>query len=305
MRSAGHVSSRPFLSAQVVRIVPPQVVGGQAHTALVTPSHAASSADTDPLDGIEDPDWHTLSCNGTSTRLPALLRTAVHGTGDEADRACDELFDSLWHQHTVYPASGVLLPFLIAVAADPRCGFRAELLALAGSIGLEVRRILGPDPLPRLRGVLAEDAPVDPDELAWLRAARESLEDAWPRLVVLATDADVAIRRAALHVPASLDRHRPRVTSVLRAAIDDPDALVRVGAICALARLCGQHGAARPARTARGCAESPPNPSDARRRAASPRWSRGPGTPATPPRSRSWPRPSAMSARNSCAISPD
>ncbi|QWF85846.1 hypothetical protein HUW46_09326 [Amycolatopsis sp. CA-230715] len=60
--------------------------------------------------------------------------------------------------------------------------------------------------------------------------------------MVLATDADVAIRRAALHVPASLDRHRPRVTSVLRAAIDDPDALVRVGAICALARLCGQHG---------------------------------------------------------------
>jgi hypothetical protein len=85
----------------------------------------------DILAGLKDIPWRKLECAYADDSVPALLRTLASG-GNSAEEAFHELFGSLCHQGSVYPASVAAAPFLARIAAAGL--LTREVLILLGSI---------------------------------------------------------------------------------------------------------------------------------------------------------------------------
>jgi hypothetical protein len=68
------------------------------------------------LERVDEVGWAGLShAYGTAEDVPALLRRAG-SAGDGAGNAISELYGRLFHQGTVYPATGAAVPFLVELA---------------------------------------------------------------------------------------------------------------------------------------------------------------------------------------------
>lgn len=77
--------------------------------------------------------WYDLThAYGPALDIPELLRQLVSASGEEADEVVEELYSSICHQGTVYPASVAAVAFLARLAASGV--HTAELLALLGAI---------------------------------------------------------------------------------------------------------------------------------------------------------------------------
>jgi hypothetical protein len=72
-----------------------------------------SAPDPPALMGLGEVDWAAVEhAHGPATDVPALLRAAVSDDPDDRDFAWELLFETVWHQGTVYPASAAVVPFL-------------------------------------------------------------------------------------------------------------------------------------------------------------------------------------------------
>jgi hypothetical protein len=131
----------------------------------------------DPLLGrLESAPWADLRhAHGSAGDVPELLRRLQSGTGDDAAKALRELFESIWHQGTVYSATPHAVPFLAR---------------LAGA-GIDTAGVLG------LLAAIA--ASTDEYRLAERGAARHAVGQQWELLRPFAQVADVEIRRTALN----------------------------------------------------------------------------------------------------------
>ncbi|MBK6013412.1 hypothetical protein [Streptomyces sp. MBT53] len=80
-----------------------------------------------------DMDWSRLThAYGSAADLPEFFESV--GDPESADWAWEELWSSLYHQGTVYPASFAALPALTDIAAGRRPGRHRHAIALAGAI---------------------------------------------------------------------------------------------------------------------------------------------------------------------------
>ncbi|MFI8190121.1 hypothetical protein ACIF8T_15165 [Streptomyces sp. NPDC085946] len=88
---------------------------------------------TDVLAGLDDRPWAGLQhAYGGAEDVPDGLRALAAGDPEAARQALDDLYGSIWHQGTVYPATAEAVPFLARLAA---AGHRsAEVLVLLGCI---------------------------------------------------------------------------------------------------------------------------------------------------------------------------
>jgi hypothetical protein len=127
------------------------------------------------LAGLESIAWPALThAYGPAEDTPGLLRLLTTASGEELADALDELWSSICHQGTVYPATVAAVPFLAGLAAD---GVHpAELLAMLGVIA-DSRDPWGLD---------------DPD------AARAAVAAYFDALVPLARHPEEAVRSEAL-----------------------------------------------------------------------------------------------------------
>ena len=90
---------------------------------------------SDPLAGLDDIPWRDLRhAYGAATDTPGLLRRVAKGSGDDDTWAAH--FSSLAHQGTVYSASAVAAPFLIALTHSARGRDLQEVLALLEPIAV-------------------------------------------------------------------------------------------------------------------------------------------------------------------------
>jgi hypothetical protein len=72
-----------------------------------------SALDPPSLQGLSAVDWSAVShAYGPATDVPALLRAFVSAVPDHHKFACELLFQTIWHQGTVYAATAVAVPFL-------------------------------------------------------------------------------------------------------------------------------------------------------------------------------------------------
>jgi hypothetical protein len=63
------------------------------------------------------------------------LRNLVSEDQQEREEAVsDGLWSTIWHQGTIYEATGYAVPFLAAIAADPAVGTRSSILSALGCI---------------------------------------------------------------------------------------------------------------------------------------------------------------------------
>ena len=85
------------------------------------------------LTGLDEIDWASLEhAYGPAEDVPELLRRVTSGDEDDASDALDELWGTIWHQGSVYPATVSAVPYLAEIAAAGLC--TPGVLHLLGSI---------------------------------------------------------------------------------------------------------------------------------------------------------------------------
>jgi HEAT repeat protein len=181
------------------------------------PGDSASVRNTSlPPGSLGTVPWAELSHNyGPAADVPALFEAIAGPDAEAAVDACDELTNSLYHQGGwVCSAATAALPFVYALAGDPRVVPRVELVDLAGSLALTAR-------------------------VARPRHVDEGWPEAWRRErsagLSLLTDADPGMRRAAVDLLAHGDgRDEANVPYLLERARHDEDIPTRLHAVRAL-----------------------------------------------------------------------
>jgi hypothetical protein len=106
------------------------------------------------VEGLEKIRWHEHThAYGSASELPKDIRRLASSDPEVREQALWELFGSIYHQGTIYPATAVALPFLIRLASDRRT----------------------PDPVKiwELLDAIAESSTIDPNKIretwAWRR----------------------------------------------------------------------------------------------------------------------------------------
>ncbi|MFJ9719419.1 hypothetical protein ACIRPQ_26400 [Streptomyces sp. NPDC101213] len=193
------------------------------------------------LAGLDDRPWAQLDhAYGSAEDLPALLRSLAGDDHDAADGALDELYGSILHQGTVYPATVEAVPFLARLAAAGHRG--ADLLGLLGGIA-ESTDEYGVAPgacraavVRQLPSVLAltgaGEAPVR-QAAVWAAGHTGASAEAWPVLRRLwEEESDEVVRAELVTALVRLDPARGAPTALAALAPDGP-ARLRVTAVLA------------------------------------------------------------------------
>ncbi|WP_199514582.1 HEAT repeat domain-containing protein [Nucisporomicrobium flavum] len=162
------------------------------------------------LDGLDEVDWAALThAYGPADDVPGLLREA----------ALSDLYERLFPQGTVYPATAAAVPFLVELAAEGRAEFLWMVGALAGAAPVRPGVLACRD---RLVPLLAHPDPAVREAaaypLAQLGTADELLRARW------AEESDARVRASLV------------LALRLTEAITDPSPTVRAAAAVALAR---------------------------------------------------------------------
>jgi len=196
-----------------------------------------SAPDPPSLAGLGAVDWSAFShAYGPATDVPALLRAFVSDIPDHCDFACELLFQTIWHQGTVYEATAAVLPFLYGLLeADGvrNKGRVGDLIATVadGHSYLECHART-PDMADTWRSILAKDGKTLDAELARelrhvaavKRAVFAKLDELYPYL----RDPDPAIRRSVAWAVGCFPEIATRVLPDLQAVHrDEPDESTR------------------------------------------------------------------------------
>jgi hypothetical protein len=142
------------------------------------------ATDTAFLAGINDINWSQLGhAYGEATDVPPLLRALLSRNHDHREFALLLLFQTVWHQGTVYSASAHTVPFLIRLLPHQETPNKAGILHLLASLAtghsyLAVHERTQED-IARARAWLAEDG-LDfdtqlRDELTWVQSSRAAV----------------------------------------------------------------------------------------------------------------------------------
>jgi HEAT repeats len=168
------------------------------------------------LQGLDALAWGTLThAYGPADDIPDVLRAAASTDEQQAQAAGDELFGSVFHQGTVYPASVAVVPFVAELAAAPTVHHRFLLVDLLGG--------------------MADPNQADGAEAAAVAAAVTAQV---PRLLPLLSDPDPKVRETAAYALAQCPDMAGPVVARLRArwAVEDVP-LVRASLLAAGGRL--------------------------------------------------------------------
>lgn len=189
-----------------------------------------------PLAGLDDVDWAELEhAYGTAEDVPDLLRALASESADERDGALHQLYGNIFHQGSRYEASAHAVPFLAALAADPRVRERAGIVYLLGAIaiGYDESHLPGGVDIAEWRAGVERMRTADPDEelrrmREWVAEARDEGERRVRETRLALYDPEESLR----HVDAELgayDAVRAAVPT-LRGLLDDSDPDVRAAA---------------------------------------------------------------------------
>lgn len=81
-------------------------------------------------------DWSRVAnCYGTSEGIPAAIRELVSTNASVRDRAREKLWMLLEHQGSVYEASALAVPFLLAILAEPHAQDKRKLVHFLAHLG--------------------------------------------------------------------------------------------------------------------------------------------------------------------------
>jgi hypothetical protein len=131
---------------------------------------------------LDDPRWAELShAYGPATDTPTLLRRVAREPADKD--AWSELFGSICHQGSAYPASYAAVPHIVEIAAQASPKDRVEALALAAGIAMAPEEAPPLELAAEFHAAIARIPPLAEESLA----TRVSDSDAGYLLVAMAS----------------------------------------------------------------------------------------------------------------------
>jgi HEAT repeat protein len=209
------------------------------------------------LEGLEDIDWGKLNhAYGAATDVPDLLRTLASPTRQERSRAVGELYGNIWHQGTVYEATGFAVPFLVELLRGGAVKGKTEILGLLQAISggnsyLEVHQDLDWYRHERQTAAFRERLR---QEIVWVCKAKEAVSAGIPTYRELLAGPSVRLRIWSAYVLANCTGRFAEAASALRGQLRrERHPLARASLVWAWASL------ARDART-----QGPAGPSSCR-----------------------------------------
>jgi HEAT repeat protein len=198
------------------------------------------------LDAI---DWAALShAYGSAEDVPELLRALVSDDEETRHGALDALYGNIWHQGTIYEATGYAVPFLFEIAADERLPDRREVLELLHAIAEGTSYLDVHQHLSFVGERLKEQPTFEADkarELQFVERAVDRIVERVPALLKLvAGDRDPQVAsQAAKVIAACRDRARSALPELMRIARGAADPDLRASVLFTVA--CLDIGAAR------------------------------------------------------------
>ena len=164
----------------------------------------------DPLDSI---DWSKINhCHGPATDLPATLRALASGDDKQREHALWELHGNIWHQGTVYEATAVAVPFLLALVTNDHPD-RVEILSLLALIadGNSYAAVHG--------NILKLDDQEYEAQLAreiqWVANAKKAVGAGWELFLELLAAEDKQVREMCIFLLGLTSTIRPEVASAV------------------------------------------------------------------------------------------
>jgi hypothetical protein len=200
------------------------------------------------LEGLAEVPWARLPhAYGPAEDVPGLLRGLRASDPAVGEQALTDLFASITHAGTRYPATAPTVPFLAELAAAPDTPNRHHLLLLLAYAavgtdwpslpdGVDPGRLGDPTYAPRC-------APGRQDEVPWARAAYQAVAQEVPQLLGLLDDDDPRLRQATAYLVAWFPQHAAACLPPLRARLGaEPDPNAAATMVVALGLLAGAHG---------------------------------------------------------------
>lgn len=157
------------------------------------------------LEGLDRIHWGKLShAYGEATDVPTQLRSLISADPDSFRETISTLHGNIWHQGTVYSATGAAVPFLYELLISPEISCKTDLAEILTSIAdgvgyLEVHA-LGEYGETVWRGILAEQGKTLEEELELERqvtlSVRKAVSEGLPHLLPYLKSSDAGFRRA-------------------------------------------------------------------------------------------------------------
>jgi hypothetical protein len=201
------------------------------------------------LEGLAEVPWARLThAYGPADDVPGLLCGLRASDPAVAEQALKDLFASITHQGTRYPATAPAVRFLAELATAPDTPNRHHLLLLLAYAAVGTDRPSLPDGVDPGR---LDDPTYAPgcgpgrrqDEVPWARAAYQAVSQVVPRLLGLLDDDDPRLRQATAYLVAWFPRHATACLRRLRARLAaEPDPNVNATTVVAVGLLAGAHG---------------------------------------------------------------
>jgi hypothetical protein len=201
------------------------------------------------LEGLDEVPWARLShAYGSAGDVPGLLRDLRARDLAVCEQALTDLFASITHQGTRYPATAPAVPFLAELAAASDTPNRHHLLLLLAYAAVGTDWPSLPDGVDPGRFGDPSYAPgCGPgrrqDEVPWARAAYQAVSQEVPQLLGLVDDDDPRLRQATAYLVAWFPGHAAAGLGRLRARLGaEPDPNAAATMVVAVGLLAGAHG---------------------------------------------------------------
>lgn len=196
----------------------------------------------DPLAGLDAIDWASLDhAHGSAKDVPQFLRGLRASSEGGRDEALHDLFESVWHQGTVYSASAHVVPFLAELIEAPETKEKSSLVSLLASIaGGRGYYEMHEDVFKRI-GTPSDAAEKRGKEARVVRAVRRAVSPHVPLLIAHLSDPSFHVRLPIVDMLPLYPEHHDSAKAALeslRAMESDPDVIEAIDE--ALAAMAGK-----------------------------------------------------------------
>ena len=191
--------------------------------------------DLDPLQGLNEIDWTAVHCAyGPSTEVPDQIRGLLAASGEQREHAASELYNTVCHQGTRYPAIRLVVPFLFRLVALKACPDRGQIVWLLGRFAIGYDESWIPEGFPAY-DLRTRIKSLDHDENGLNNAAMEAYDAVRagiPILIPLLGEHDLAVRCQASYALAWFPEHAGElVPELLNVAVQDDDQTIAATAL--------------------------------------------------------------------------
>ena len=193
------------------------------------------------LDHLDQIDWSGLShAYGEASDVPDLLRDLASPDDALRQKALYALYGNIWHQGTVYEATGQAVPFLIELLTIPSVTNKSGILHLLQCIagGSSYRNVYMELRSYRSERQTKEFQARRTRELDWVHDAHRAVVEGTPIYLILLSDAKAEVRTMAAYVLASCPERHAEIEPMLRlCSTDEKDPVAKVSLLLAWAHL--------------------------------------------------------------------